>query len=135
MGRQGRGLKAGKSERKRKRLISQSVRHRERDRDRETERESKEAAQEMSARNGKKKRQSDGNRNDKTKQIKKKHPKQPNQVLACYFFRQLASCIHPLLPPPRWYQRTPSCSRSCCFPRTKTHTHTHTHSLSLSLPL
>jgi hypothetical protein len=55
MGRQGRGLKAGKSERKRKRLISQSVRHRERDRDRETERESKEAAQEMSARNGKKK--------------------------------------------------------------------------------
>ncbi len=116
--------------------VSQSVRHRERKRERQRDRERK---QRSSSRNECKKRK----KKEETEWRQQKRQNQTNQkntknnqikVLACYFFRQLASCIHPLLPPPppRWYQRTQSCS-SCCFPRTNTHTHTHTLSLSLSL--
>jgi hypothetical protein len=117
---------------RRERESGSSVSQLDTEKERETERESKEADQEMSARKGGKKKDR-VTATETTKPNKsKKHQKQQNQVLACYFFRQLASCIHPLLPPPRWYQRTPSCS-SCCFPRTKTHTHTLSLSLSLSL--
>jgi hypothetical protein len=124
VGRQGPGLKAGKSERKRKRLISQSVRHRERKRDRERKQRSR--SRNECKKRGKKKRQSDGNRNDKTKQIKKT-PK-TTKPSACLLLLQAACKLHPSPP-----SSSSLVSANTVLQQLLLSTHKHTHTLSLSL--